>query len=164
MKKSSVSRMQRFFVFSDSVLCLGKMNQTPASNSACEEKLSWFKSSSQYRTLDTVCGEPMEFEWNISQDSPHCKSATKSMSSCPKWAIHQYSKDELSSCRCSMMSFGDPKTMKGNAMLTPTSCVCICKKIPTRTLVIPRTWIRKRSGILLVLTDHKENGTESLNR
>ena len=27
--------------------------------------LTWFKSSSQYRTLDTIDGEPMEFEWNI---------------------------------------------------------------------------------------------------
>ena len=48
------------------------------------KKLSWFKSSSQYRTLDTIDGEPMEFEWNISQDSPHCSSATKSKSSCQK--------------------------------------------------------------------------------
>ena len=30
-----------------------------------EEKLSWFKSPSQHRTLDTIDGEPMEFEWNI---------------------------------------------------------------------------------------------------
>ena len=51
--------------FSDSVLCLGKMNQNPTSNSAWEEKLSWFKDSSQYRTFDTIDGEPMEFEWNI---------------------------------------------------------------------------------------------------
>ena len=36
------------------------------------------------------------------------------------------------------------------------------KKIPARTLVILRTWIRKRSGILLV-TDQEENGIESLN-
>ena len=27
--------------------------------------MTWFKSSSQYRTLDTLDGEPMEFEWNI---------------------------------------------------------------------------------------------------
>ena len=60
------------------------MNQNPTSNSAWEEKLSWFKSSSQYRTLDTIDGEPMEFEWNISQDSPHWSSATKSKSSCLK--------------------------------------------------------------------------------
>ena len=55
----------KVYVFSDSVVCLGKRNQNPTSNSAWEEKLSWFKSSSQYRTLDTIDGEPMEFEWNI---------------------------------------------------------------------------------------------------
>ena len=52
-------------VFSDSVLCLGKMNQNPTSNTAWERQLDWFKDSSQYRTLDTIDGEPMEFEWNI---------------------------------------------------------------------------------------------------
>ena len=38
-------------VFSDSVLCLGKMNQNPQSNTVWEDKLMWFKSSSQYRTF-----------------------------------------------------------------------------------------------------------------
>ena len=52
-------------VFSDSVLCLGKMNQNPSSNTVWEDKLSWFKDSPQYRTLDTIDEEPMEFEWNI---------------------------------------------------------------------------------------------------
>ena len=28
-------------------------------------KMSWFKDSTQYRTLDTIDGELMEFEWNI---------------------------------------------------------------------------------------------------
>ena len=55
----------KVYVFSDSVLCLGKMNENPTSSSAWEEKLTWFKSSTQYRTLDTIDGEPMEFEWNI---------------------------------------------------------------------------------------------------
>ena len=41
------------------------MNQNPTSNSSWKEKLSWFKSSSQDRILDTVDGEPMEFEWHI---------------------------------------------------------------------------------------------------
>ena len=82
MKKSSVSRMQRFaFFFSDSMLCLGKVNQNPTSNSVWEEKMSWSKDSSQYRTLDTIDGEPMEFEWNFSQDSLHCSSSKKSKSS-----------------------------------------------------------------------------------
>ena len=50
------------YVFSDSVLCLGKVNQNPTSNTVWEEKLSWFKDSPHYRTLDTIDGEPMEFE------------------------------------------------------------------------------------------------------
>ena len=60
----SLSRA-KFSVFSDSVLCLGKVNQNPTSNTAWEEQLGWFKDSPQYRTLDTIDGEPMEFEWNI---------------------------------------------------------------------------------------------------
>ena len=52
-------------VFSDSVLCLGKMNENPQSNIAWEDRLTWFKSSPEYRALDTIDGEPMEFEWNI---------------------------------------------------------------------------------------------------
>ena len=71
----------KVYVFSDSVLCLGKVNQNPTSNTVWEEKLSWFKDSPQYKTLDTIDCEPMEFEWNISQDSPHCSSSTKSKSS-----------------------------------------------------------------------------------
>ena len=54
-------------MFSDSVLCLGKVNQNPASNTAWEQQLDWFKDSPQYRTLDTLDGEPMAFEWNIFQ-------------------------------------------------------------------------------------------------
>ena len=55
----------KVYVFSDSVLCLGKVNQNPTSNTVWVEKLSWFKDSPHYRTLDTLDGEPMEFEWNI---------------------------------------------------------------------------------------------------
>ena len=33
----------KVYIFSDSVLCLGKMNQNPTSNSAWEQQLDWFK-------------------------------------------------------------------------------------------------------------------------
>ena len=52
-------------VFSDSVLCLGRMNEKPQSNTAWEERLTWFKSSPEYSAVDKIDGEPMEFEWNI---------------------------------------------------------------------------------------------------
>ena len=57
-----------------------KGEREPTIKTVWEDKLTWFKSSSQYRALDTIDGEPMEVEWNISQDSPH-SSATKSKSS-----------------------------------------------------------------------------------
>ena len=57
----------KVYVFSDSVLCFGKMSENPPSNTFWEDKLTWFKSSSQHRTVDTIDGEPMEFEWNIFQ-------------------------------------------------------------------------------------------------
>ena len=57
----------KVYVSSDSLLCFGKTNEKPQSNTVWEEKLTWFKSSPQYRALDTNDGEPMEFEWNIFQ-------------------------------------------------------------------------------------------------
>ena len=55
----------KVYVFSDSVLCLGKVNENPKSNIAWEDRLNWFKSSQEYMALDRIDGEPMEFEWNI---------------------------------------------------------------------------------------------------
>ena len=52
----------KVYVFSDSVLCLGKVSQNPISNTSWVRQLEWFRDSSQYRTLDTIDGEPMEFE------------------------------------------------------------------------------------------------------
>ena len=52
----------KVYVFSDSVSRLGKMNQNPESNIAWEDRLTWFKSSPEYRALDKIDGEPIEFE------------------------------------------------------------------------------------------------------
>ena len=88
-------------VFSDSVLCLGKMNENPQSNIAWEDRLTWFKSSPGYRALDSIDGEPMELEWNIFPGFTTLQLSNKVQ-------------DELSSCRCSMTSY--LKTMNGSAM------------------------------------------------
>ena len=47
-------------VFSDSVLCMGRISEKPAS--AWKEKIDWFMNSFQCRELDRIDGEPMEFE------------------------------------------------------------------------------------------------------
>ena len=55
----------KVYIFSDSVLCLGKIHENAQSNDAWEERLGWFKSSPEYRNLDKIDGEPMELQWNI---------------------------------------------------------------------------------------------------
>ena len=65
MNKSSVFSAHRVYVFSDSVLCLGKIFENPQSNTAWEQRLGWFKTSQEYRDLDRIDSEPIEFEWNI---------------------------------------------------------------------------------------------------
>ena len=123
---------------------------------------TWFKSSSQYPELLT---QLKVSQWNssgiFSQDSPHCSSATKSNSSCQKWAKNQnVSQDGSSSCRCSTTSHGDLKTMNRNAMLTPNS-FRIMRKYFHQEDGHSSDLDQKRSCILLTLIDHKENGTES---
>ena len=55
----------KVYVYSDSVLCFGKIQQNPESNEAWEQRLGWIKSSQSYRNFDRIDGEPTEFEWNI---------------------------------------------------------------------------------------------------
>ena len=55
----------KVYVLSDSVLCLGKIFENPESNDAWEQRSGWIKSSQNYRNIDRIDGEPMEFEWNI---------------------------------------------------------------------------------------------------
>ena len=55
----------KVYVFSDSVLCLGKIQQNPESHKAWEERFGWITSSQSYRNFDGINGEPTKFECNI---------------------------------------------------------------------------------------------------
>ena len=52
-------------VFSDSVLCLGKILQHPESNEAWNNRIAGVMSEKSHRDYDGINGEPTEFEWNI---------------------------------------------------------------------------------------------------
>ena len=52
----------KVYVFSDSVLCLGKIHENLQSNTAWEQRLEWFKTTPEYTTLDRTDGQPMDFE------------------------------------------------------------------------------------------------------
>ena len=65
----TVINLQRakVYVFSDSVLCLGRVNQHPKSNEAWKDRIGWIKTDESCRDSDGIDGEPSEFEWNIFQ-------------------------------------------------------------------------------------------------
>ena len=55
----------KVYVFSDSVLCLGRIHQNLESNEAWKKRREWITSSQSYRDFDGISGEPTEFEWNL---------------------------------------------------------------------------------------------------
>ena len=65
----TVINLQRakVYVFSDSVLCLGKVLQHPESNEAWKNRIAGIRSEKSYRDYDAINGESTELEWNIFQ-------------------------------------------------------------------------------------------------
>ena len=63
----TVINLQRtkVYVFSDSVLCLGRILQHPDSNEAWNNRIARVKAEKSYRDYDGINGEPTELEWNI---------------------------------------------------------------------------------------------------
>ena len=55
----------KVYVFSDSVLCLGRVHQHPNANEAWKDRILWITTDQSYRDYDGISGEPTEFEWNI---------------------------------------------------------------------------------------------------
>ena len=48
----------KVYVFSDSVLCLGKIHHNPESYEAWKKRIEWITSSQSYRNFDGINGEP----------------------------------------------------------------------------------------------------------
>ena len=131
----------KVYVFSDSVVCPRKMNENQQSNTVWEDKLTWFKSSSQCRALDTIDGEPMEFEWNIFPGFTTlqlCNKVLSKMSEEP---------EELTGRIIFMSMFNDIswrcKDNEQECELSASLVSIYARRFFTRKMVIPRTWIRK---------------------
>ena len=63
----TVINLQRakVYVFSASVLCLGRVHQHPESNEAWKDRIGWIITDQSYRDYDGISREPTELEWNI---------------------------------------------------------------------------------------------------
>ena len=64
--------------YSDSVLCLGKLHNPSEANEKWRDQISEFQRSREHAEFFGIDGEPIEFEWNVSQDSHRLRFADKS--------------------------------------------------------------------------------------
>ena len=144
------------YVFSDSVLCLGKVNQNPASNTAWEQQMGWFKDSPQYRTLDTIDGQ----QWNI-----YPGFTTLQLVQEVQKFMNKMSEPEQFQGRLIFLSmFKDIiwwiETLKRNVLLMPHLCLYSQNQ---QDIGHSSDLDRKQSDIPPTTKDYKENGIESLN-
>ena len=130
------------YVFSDSVLCFGKIFENPESNEAWEQRLGWIKSSQ--RSMESRRNS----SGTSSQDLIRCSSATKSKVYCTDWEKHQkISQEEFYSCRCSTTFPVEQEIMNKNVWQTLDSYLCMQENLVLDSghlLVL----VPKRSGIL----------------
>ena len=113
----------KVYVFSDSVLRLGKILENPQSNDAWEQRLGWLKSSQKYRKFDRIDGEPMELEWNIfpGYNTLHLNEEVKRV----LLRLDETPENFTDLCRCSTTFPVDQKKMKKNVWRMPNSYLCM---------------------------------------
>ena len=146
----------KVYVFSDSVLCLGKIFENLQSNDAGEQRLGWLKSSSKYRNFDRIDGEPIEFEsnmfpgFNTLQLSEEVKRLLFRLDETPE----KFTGRILFMPMFNDISYGTKDNEK-NVWQMPNSYLCTredLEKDNGHLLVL----VLKRSGTVSVKTVHKE--------
>ena len=149
------------YVFSDSVLRMGGISQNPVK--AWKEKIDLFMDSRQYRELDRIVGEPMEFEWwNFPGFTTLQILAEILKLWWLKWSVNlSNSKDELSSCQCVTTLYGKNKETE-KLVLRILLWLQIMLENSRKDIGRFLSQDQKRSGTELTHTNQMENGTMSL--
>ena len=155
----------KVYVFSDSVLCLGRVHQYPKSNEAWKDRIGWITTDQSYRDYDGISGEPTEFEWNIFPGFTTLQLYGK----VTDLLSNLRETPETFTGRILFMSMFNDISLdnKGNEeeCLANAKVVSIlAKKFWYRTMVIYWSQILRRSGILWKRIVHKEFGIISRKR
>ena len=158
----TVINLQRtkVFVFSDSVLCLGKIDQHLEPNEAWKNRVAGVRSEKSYRDYDGISGEPTEFECNIFPRFTTlqlCGKVNDLLSDLGEAPAPETFTGRIYLCQCSMTSLVTEKAIKKNIWQMPES-----SKYLQRNLVLDNghllVQVLKRSGILGKRLVHKELG------
>ena len=127
-------------IFSDSVLCLGKIKEPSETVKKWKEQLEWFTTTTQYKELGRIDGEPMEFEWKIFPGFTTLQIIREIQNMMDEM---QCDPEEFTGRIIFMSMFND-----NDGEMEEKRRVCrefhdgirMRKKISTWSLVIPRTW------------------------
>ena len=112
----------KVYVFSDSVLCLGKVLQHLDSNEAWKNRVAGIQSGRSYRDYDAINGESTEFEWNIFPGFTTLQLCDKiNVLLSDLGQTQKLSQEEFYLCQCSMTSPVTGKATKMNAWQMPES-------------------------------------------
>ena len=163
MKKSSVSRTRRFAYFL--ILCYAMERCTRTHNQRLSGKTSWRGSKVHQNT--ELWTQLTENRWNSSGNFRriHYIAARPRSPKVPFENEHRARRIERTDhlhVDLKKTSHGDLKTINRNATWASSSFLFVRKDFHQEE-GHSSYMDQKRSGILLMLTDHKENGTESLN-
>ena len=147
----------KVYVFSDSVLCLGKIFENPESNEAWEQRWGWIKSSQTYRNFDRIDGESVEYFPRIQYVAAQWRSQKFALQIGTNTSkFHRKNSNYVDVQRHFLWNKGQWRRMSGKC----STRIFICKKIWKRTMVIHRSWFWEKSGIPSKKTVNKEFGTK----
>ena len=135
--------------------CLRKMSENPLSNIVWEDKLTWFKSSSQYRIFDTTDGEPMEFECNIFPGFTTLQLCHKVQELLSRLSV--ITPEDFTERIIFMSMFND---ISWGSQENKQECESSAQLVSIQEDGHSSDLDQKRSGVLLLNVNHKENGTE----
>ena len=138
---SHQSLTQRSTYFQIMYFALERWTENPQSNIAWEDRLTWFTSSPEYRALDRIDGEPMEFEWNIFPGFTTLQLCSKvqELLSRIERTIRKFHWTDNLQCRFSTTSHGVLKTIKKSASQVLNSFLS-----KQRDFQQDRTWTREK--------------------
>ena len=108
------------YVFSDSVLCMGRISEHPVKS--LKGKIDWFMNSSQCRELYRIDGKPIKFEWKNFPGSTTLQILAEIQNMKSEYNVNlSNSQDGSSSCQCTTTLSGEKKETKTCVFRLPKS-------------------------------------------
>ena len=123
------------YVFSDSVLCVGKMGDDPIAT--WKSKIKWYSENNHFKDMNRIDGMQAEFEWKIFPGIMTWRLLEKSQSRMRDLQCNlRTSQTGSSSCQCTTTLNGEQKETKKDENAIRRRLQITCSQISSRSLVL----------------------------